>query len=268
MAMIAVLDNLSLFGVFLGTATLIVLLTEVGVWLSNRYRLKRPDASSPYTGTAVGATLGLLAFLLAFSFGSATSRYDARKQLVLDEANAIGTVQLRAAILDHQDQAQVICTLRDYVTDRLGYSSKIIAGGNVQDVLKNAVAMQAQLWRLAINATEHEPTPHTALFLSALNDMIDIHEERVTVALYFRMPEVYWLALYCLVAITALLSGYETGNSGHRRSFVVVISVATAFSIVLTLVAALDHPDKVSTVIQQPLLDVQASLDKTSVNCL
>jgi hypothetical protein len=66
----------------------------------------------------VGATLGLLAFILAFTFGLAAARFDTRRQLLLDEANAIGTTYLRAGMLPERGQ-QVRDLLRHYVAARL-----------------------------------------------------------------------------------------------------------------------------------------------------
>ena len=66
------------------------------------------------TGPVVAASLGLLAFMLAFTFGAVTKRYDDRKQLVLDEANAIGTACLRADLLPEPDRDSVRRLLYDY----------------------------------------------------------------------------------------------------------------------------------------------------------
>ena len=70
----------------------------------------------------VAATLGLLAFILAFTFGLAASRFDSRMQVLLDEANAIGTTYLRAGMLPEQGK-QIRALLREYADARLGRRS-------------------------------------------------------------------------------------------------------------------------------------------------
>ena len=72
------------------TIVLIAGAAEVGAWLGRR--LRRTTDEIPETGTLTGAALGLLALLLAFSFSLALSRYEARRNWVLKEANAIGSI--------------------------------------------------------------------------------------------------------------------------------------------------------------------------------
>ena len=93
------LDGLPLWGLFLTIVVLVLAAIEGGYRLgSYRHRQEGREKEAP-VGAMVGATLGLLAFMLAFTFGMAASRFDTRKQLVLDEANAIGTTYLRTAML-------------------------------------------------------------------------------------------------------------------------------------------------------------------------
>ena len=88
-------DALPLWALYIITIAIVLLSAEAG-WRLGNYRRQRPDHEEEApVGAVVGATIGLLAFLLAFTFGMAASRYDTRKQLVLQEANAIGTTYLR-----------------------------------------------------------------------------------------------------------------------------------------------------------------------------
>ena len=106
-----ILDVLPLWGLFLTIVLLVLAAIEAGYRLgSYRHRYAGREKEAP-VGAMVGATLGLLAFMLAFTFGMAASRFDTRKQLVLDEANAIGTTYLRTAMLPEK---------RDEVHDLFG----------------------------------------------------------------------------------------------------------------------------------------------------
>ena len=104
-----VLDVLPLWGLFLAIVVLVLAAIEGGYRLgSYRHRQSGREKEAP-VGAMVGATLGLLAFMLAFTFGMAASRFDTRKQLVLDEANAIGTTYLRAAMLpERRDEIRAL----------------------------------------------------------------------------------------------------------------------------------------------------------------
>ena len=91
-----IIDAQPLWALYIINIAIVLISAEAG-WRLGNYRRQRPDHEEDApVGAIVGATIGLLAFLLAFTFGMAASRYDTRKQLVLQEANAIGTTYLRA----------------------------------------------------------------------------------------------------------------------------------------------------------------------------
>ena len=73
--------------------------------------------------TIVGATLALLGFMLAFTFGFTASRFDSRKQLLLDEVNSIGTTFLRAGFLPEPHCTEVRGLIRKYVDLRIELAS-------------------------------------------------------------------------------------------------------------------------------------------------
>src|SRR5262245_53169233 len=109
------IDYLPLWGVFIATVGMVLISVAVGYGVG-RYEDRRScNEHEPAIGAIVGATLGLLAFLLAFTFGVAASRFDVRKQLVLDDANAIGTSYLRAKLLSAPYATETQKLLREYV---------------------------------------------------------------------------------------------------------------------------------------------------------
>ena len=86
----ALIDALPLWGLFIAILGVVLLSVECGYRLGKfRFSRREQEKEAP-VGTMVGATLGLLAFILAFTFGWASSRFDNRRQLLLDEANASG----------------------------------------------------------------------------------------------------------------------------------------------------------------------------------
>src|SRR5882757_7695151 len=126
------LDVLPLPGVYLIMTLVALLAVELGFRLArNRLRRSLGEDQAP-VGAIVGATLGLLAFLLAFTFGLAAARFDSRKGFVLEEANAIGTTYLRAALLPEPQRAEIRALLREYVDMRL----QIIQPDKVEQALR------------------------------------------------------------------------------------------------------------------------------------
>lgn len=235
----------------------LVLLSIEGGFRLGLYRRKRAEQEKDApVGAMVGSTLGLLAFMLAFTFGMAASRFDVRKSLVLEEANAIGTTYLRAAMLPEGGDA-VRGLLRDYVDQRLG----AVKAGNAVNALKESEALQSKLWALAVTAGQQHPNSIiVGLFVESLNEVIDIHSKRVTAGLRNRIPGTIWLSLFVIAALSLGAMGYHSGLAGPTRSLVLV-AVALAFSAVIGLVVDLDRPQEGALVVsQQPLVDVRQSM--------
>src|SRR6188472_1958263 len=112
------LDAFPLWGLFIAILAVVLLSVECGYRLGKFRLSRREQEKEAPVGTMVGATLGLLAFILAFTFGLAAARFDTRRQLLLDEANAIGTTYLRAGMLPEWGE-EVRRLLRDYIGHRL-----------------------------------------------------------------------------------------------------------------------------------------------------
>jgi hypothetical protein len=217
--------------------------------------LRRKESAEPETplGSLVGAMLGLLAFMLAFTFGLASTRFDARKQLVLEEPNAIGTTYLRAGLLPQSQGLEVRRLLREYVDVRLSISTE-----NVDETLAHSAKIQALLWAQAKSlVNEDMDSEIRSLFISSLNEVIDLHQSRKTVGLQYRIPGIVWLTMYLLSALSMLAVGYQVGMVGLRRLRGTPV-LAVAFALVIAMVADIDRPGEgLMRVSQQPIADVQ-----------
>ena len=261
------LDLIPLWAIFVGSAMLVVASIETGFRIGS-WRARRTKKSDlPHTGGSVAATLGLLAFMLAFTFGSTTSRWDERKGLVLEEANAVSTAYLRADILPEAQRDKV----RQLIAEYLDLTAVAVAKSKepglkqvaslarfertVESLLAELQDFQSRLWDEAMAAYQAQPTAGTNLFISAINDMFDIQQSRVTKAFDQRMPMVFWITLYVLAALSMALSGYDAGLARGGRTQAPWV-VAFAFSSVLLLVWARDRP-QTSSVNKAPLLDLQ-----------
>ena len=264
MTPIEIFDNLPLWGVFLFSVTVILVAIEVGFRLGRRARERPSKPGKIQIGSVVTASLGLLGFILAFTYGSVISRYDVRKQLVLDEANAVGTTYLRADVLTDVDRAAVYRILDDYVTLRI----EVVQGDNydqIEGFLKRSEELLDGLWFVAVTIAEQHPTPISALFMQSVNQVVDLHQARVTVGNDHRMPAILWFALYGLTVIAMVVGGYDSSLNGGRRSFTALISLTLAFSVVLALVVALDRPvGQISGVSQAAMVDIQQKIRRST----
>src|SRR6201982_47404 len=124
----APLDALPLWALFIVILLVVLLSVECGYRLGKYRRSRHEQEKDAPVGTMVGATLGLLAFILAFTFGLAAARFDTRRQVLLDEANAIGTTDLRAGILPERSE-EIRALLREYVGIRL----EAVRSGNIAE---------------------------------------------------------------------------------------------------------------------------------------
>lgn len=209
-------------------------------------------------GSAVGATLGLLAFMLAFTFGLAASQRGERRNLLLDEVNAIGTTFLRADLIPEPHRSDVRRLLRRYVDIRLEVSGQ---NEKLPEAIRESKLVQEQIWKhaAALPDAELKQPDLTALFIESLNEMIDMQTSRVTVGVY-RVPDVIWLVLAALTVVSMAVVGYQFGVSG-RGNWLVTVGLGLSFSLVILLIVDLDRTSsgflKISN---QPMVELRADL--------
>src|SRR5215467_13090251 len=250
------IDVLPLWALFISILLVVLLSVEFGYRLGKYRRSRQEQEKEAPVGTMVGATLGLLAFILAFTFGLAAARFDARRQVLLDEANAIGTTYLRAGMLPEQGE-EIRGLLRDYVAARL----EGVQAGKVAEGIRRSEDIQQKVWAEAETVGQKNPNSIVVgLFVQSLNEMIDLHAKRVQAGLRSRIPGAIWLGLFAVAALSLATMGYHAGLSGTRRSLA-ILAVAVTFSVVIELIADLDRSQEgVLRVSQQALLDVQRSM--------
>jgi hypothetical protein len=249
-------DPLPIWLLLLATVVVVYFSVEFGFRLARYRKRHSAEENDGPVGGMVGATLGLLAIMLAFTFGLAASRFDDRRQVVLDEANAIGTTYLRAAMLSEPVRTESRTLLREYVGVRL----EAVQGGNVHDAISKSEQMHERLWSHAVAAAEKDRSPITGLFIQSLNEVIDLHAKRVMVGLRSRVPGAIWIGLYLLAILSMAAMGYQQGLAGTKRSFAALALVVT-FSLVLILIVDLDRPGEgLLRVSQQSMIDLRNSM--------
>jgi hypothetical protein len=254
----APLDLLPLWALFVVVLIGNLLLTECGFRLGLR-RARRTEKESDATVSAIVASeLGLLAFMLAFSFGIVVSRFDLRRNSMLNEANAIGTTYLRAEMLPAAQSGTIRQLLRDYVDVRLQATN----GMPIDQVLRRSEEIQRRLWAQAVVAAEHDPHAlPTELFIQSLNEVIDLHAVRVMASLRNRMPLPVWVVLFGVGFLSFLTMGYQAGFAKASRSPATVV-IALTFVAVIWLVADLDRPvEGFLRINQEPMIEVREMMD-------
>lgn len=236
---------------------------EVGHLLARRRRAGRKNETAAETHehlneiqTAIFAVLGLL---LAFTFAMAVSRFDARKQALVDETGAIGTAYLRVQLLPPGQQAAAAAVVfRTYVDARLSSARPYW----YQDVrLRNETSeLQQQLWTQGTDAANQDPRAvTTGLYIQALNNMFDAQSARDA----SRLNELPTSAIYLLLVISILSTGvlgYRAGLGG-RRSIVGAVLLALVITLVVGIIIDLDQPHQgLITISQRALIQLRQSM--------
>ena len=237
----------------------LLLLAEIGYRLGRRRHAANDTAWREEIGTVRGAVLGLLALLLGFTFSIAVERYEHRRELVLQEANAIGTAWLRAGLLPDRHRQPVRHLIQEYVDLRLRSYDAVRDPALMADVRARSVTLHSALWQHAEGSALEAPNDITATFIEVVNAVINIDEERVT-ASRSSIPAGVWLILLVVAGVGVWASAYEAGAAGVRSAHTNVL-LPLIVTVVMLLILDLNNEQRgIISVSQQPLTDVQESI--------
>lgn len=255
--------DMPLWLLFAITILVVVLAIEVGYQLGDFARRRSEDEKESPVAAIAATVLGLLAFMLAFTFGISADRYQARAELVRDQAAVIRTSYYRSEFLPEPTRTEAKALYEEYV-------SLLVEAGNrdrtaeLSDMATRLKAIQAQLWDIgSADLRRADSSPLASPYVQSLIDMNNILETRLTIAVHARMPTGLWYVLYGLLAIGMIALGYQTAIAASRRSWIMVF-LAMSFCIVITLIAALDNPERgYLPVSQQSIADLQFEIQQS-----
>lgn len=214
---------------------------ELGYRIGHRGFAKNAELAHEGIGTIEAAVFALLGLLLGFAFAGGTSRLDARRQLVVQEANAIGTAYLRLDILPATDQPGMRRLFREYLDTRLRAYQKLPDRQAADQEFARAAQMQQEIWSSAVTASRDDPSQNAArLLLPALNEMIDVTTSR-TIALHSHLPALIFALLMCVALLSSLLAGYAMAKR-KSRSWLHVLLYAVVISVTIYAVLDLEYP--------------------------
>jgi hypothetical protein len=226
------------FGLFLG----MLLFLEIGRRIAVRRMKEDSGTAGEGVGAVDGAVFALLGLLIAFTFSGASSRFDTRRQLIVEETNNIGTAYLRLDLLPAELQPALRESFRRYLDARIEVYRKLPDIVAAKQELAKANQLQQQIWRQAVAASRTEGAPSAApiLLLPALNAMIDITTTR-TMATLMHPPAVVFVMLFGLAMAASLLAGY--GMTGSKvRSWFHMLGFALVVAVSVYVILDLEYP--------------------------
>ena len=209
---------------------------SVRVFVCDLRKTELPEDSREDFGVLLAASLTLLGLIIGFSFSMATGRYDQRKNLEEEEANAIGTEYLRADLLPPSDASQIRALLRQYTDLRLQFY-RTRWRSQLRPINDQTSALQNQLWAAVSGPASAQPTPVRALAVSGMNDVIN-SQGYTQAAWWNRIPHAAWGLMAFIAIFCNLLFGY----GAHRKDVRVFIVLPIVVSISFLLIADIDSP--------------------------
>jgi uncharacterized protein YneF (UPF0154 family) len=225
---------------------------RIGVAFARRKAIEKESTVSVVSG----AILSLLSFMVAFTFGILYGRFDARKELVRREANAIETAWLRSDFLPEPDRSQAAGMLNEYINSRLKVAS-ILDDSTILKQLRHSDQLQNKIWATAVHYARDKNLSGSFLYVQSVNEMIDIQNLRVARGFQAKTPTGLWVSLYSLLFFSMGAIGYQSAVAGSRRTLATFF-LTVSFTLVFLLLTALEQPRYgFFRVSQQPLINVQ-----------
>jgi hypothetical protein len=239
------LDQLSLLALFVICVLSQVLFIEFGFRYGHYRREHGVKAQLAQVRAIMGASLGLLAFMLAFAFSIAQQHFEARTQAYMLEVSAIDSAYRGSDLLEEEPRLLAKDLLKRFAVLRLDTVQAVQAGdrSEVVAMVRESERIHDLLWGIAESAMEGEGNvADSGIFAQSVLTMISAHDARLQAAIFNRISPVIWLTLYIMALLSMLVMGYQAGLTGTRSSLA-TWSLALAFSVVMALITDLDRPN-------------------------
>ena len=232
---------------FLNTTIVISILLFIGMLLMDivgsnirRYKSRKNIVeNSAGLGPIEGALLGLLSLLLAFTFNLSASRYDARRQTLIDEANAIGTAIMRLNLYPDSVRSHLKADFKLYLESRIEYYEVGNDENKIQAALIRSSLISQRIWN---NVTALSQKPENILrsqqMVPALNNMMDITISRDDKRIAY-VPNSILNLLFVLCLTSAFIIGY--GRKEKKRDWILLSSFTLMITITVYLILDLDQ---------------------------
>ena len=248
--------RLTLIGIFL--LSIVMVPVFIGQRIGRTHIRRSPDLKDAPVGTVVAAALGTLAFLIAFIFQLAASRYGDRKALLLEEVTNIRKTYLQAGLIGEPIRSDTRKLLVEYVDLRLELANDT---SKLRFALSRSQQILDTLWSYAENlASKDRSSEVYSLYTTSVNDLVDNFNHRVTMTLEYRIPPIIVWILFVVVFFSMLTLGYQFGMSG-RGNLLINTAFAFIFAVIMFLIISLDRPETgLAKLDQKPMITLQKQL--------
>lgn len=239
------IDNVSIFLIFIIATLVQVMFIEVGFRYGFSRRVGSVKAQMAQVRAIMGASLGLLAFMLAFSFSMAQKHFEERADAYMLEISAIDSAFRGADLIQPNARIEAKELLLGFARLRLETTAAARQDDMVAvvEMVRESERIHDHLWSIAESAMEKDGgRDETGIFAQSVLDMISAHDARLQASLFNRISPVIWLTLFLMSLLSMVVMGYQAGLTGARSSLA-TWTLAITFSAVMTLVTDLDRPN-------------------------
>lgn len=249
-------DLWPMWAMYVISVVILLLAAEMGRRLSKYMQGRSPDKAEFVVGALSGATLALLAFLLAFVVNSAVNSFSDRRHAVVAEANGISTAWLRAGFLPEPIRQQSRQLLSEYVNVRL----EALDPAMTLQAIARSEEIHAELWSMVETLIGEGYSPALGLYVSAINEIIELNTNRIYVAIVARVPWTIVLGLFLIATVSLGMVGLYSGYA-ERQNAVALFVFVLILSVVFLLIVDLNRGQSgLLTVSQQPMFELQRSI--------
>ncbi len=241
-------DLIPIWLLLIGTILIMILFIEFGFRFGRKAQAHAKKAQTSQVRAIMGAGLGLLAFMLAFTFSTAQSHFEVRVLSLAEEVRIARNAFMQADLLAEPARTQAKQLLKDYIDIRsdMRTLSDLEFAAKLAEILRLSEKIQHDLWQLVTESNgQFEKSPGEAnkndQLMASVLALTDIHYTRLHSAVMNRIPLTIWMTLYLMAVLSMIIMGYQAGLT-DRRSPVATITLAVAFSAVIILINDLDRP--------------------------
>jgi hypothetical protein len=220
----------------------LLVMLELGRRIGTRRRIKDPKGSRLGIGVIEGAIFSIAGLLIAFTFSGAANRFDARRQMIVKESNAIGTAWQRLHVLAPERTTELQGLFRDYLDSRISSYQKLPNVQAAEEEAARSIGIQEKIWNTAIQACDElaGKSPAHMLLLPSLNASFDIANSRLQ-STKLHPPLIIFIMVGGLCLSSALVAGYGMAG-GMERSWIHISCFAIIMSLVFLIIVDLEYP--------------------------
>jgi hypothetical protein len=215
---------------------------EIGRRVADHRRSRGSDDDKSGLTTVEGAVFALFGLMIAFTFSGAASRYNEKRQLVVEEANSIESAYMRLEMLPEDARDSMRSRFRAYADSRIETYRRLPNMATAEPEMRHTKQIAEELFAAAVVATRR-PEAHPdagKLLLPAINSMVDMMNTR-TMALHIHPPPVIYYLLFGLGVLCALLAGFRMSGT-RSRSWVHILAFVTITVSVVYVTLDVEYP--------------------------